>query len=337
MDQSRIVVYLNQNTTDTTLEKENFDYGGELSVLDDKTLRLLCCQNPSEPQVLVAQKLRFDLLSVNKKEEEKNHELNALLHSLFVEQRDCLLLHMTAQQTRQMMFLVEAFIIQANVKLRQQSLKLERCAIRYKHLVEGMAATGLDTECSFSDTRQLMNWLLNEYFMRFSLVTGHVALELEYFVCNTKKNSHFSVKFHILLVAMDELNQGTLCGLRCYFTNDPIVAALSVTKLTSYMRQAAESNPNGPLYMLIMCHVFATGCQINCSNVQLLGLAHLAREQRDSGQESVDNVSDIISKQIPSPSYSNLSISETQTENNCQMLLRFTWLPRGVGDELSRG
>lgn len=310
MDQSRIVVYLNQNITDTTQEKENFDYGGEVSVMDDKTLRLRCCQNTSEPQVLVAQKLRFDLLSVDKNEDEKNFELNTLLHSLFVEQRDCLLLHMTAQQTRQMMFLVDAFIIQANVKLRQQSLQLERCAIRYKHLVEGMAATGLDTECSFTDTRQLMNWLLNEYFMRFSLVTGHVALELEYFVFNTKKSNHFCVKFHILLVAMDELNQGTLCGLRCYFTNDPIVAALSVTKLTSYMREAAVSSPK-PLYMLIMCHVLATGCQIDCSNVQLLGLAHLAREQRDYGQERVDNVSDIIPRQLRPLPYYNLSISET--------------------------
>lgn len=300
MDQSRIVVYLNQNITDTTQEKENFDYGGEVTVMDDETLRLRCCQNTSEPQVLVAQKLRFDLLSVDKSENEKNFELNTLLHSLLVEQRDCLLLHMTAQQNRQMMFLVDAFIIQANVKLRQESLQLKRCAIRYKHLVEGMAATGLDTECSFTDTRQLMNWLLTEYFMRFSLVTGHVALELEYFVYNTKKNDHFCVKFHILLVAMDELNQGTLCGLRCYFTNDPIVAALSVTKLTSYMREAAESSPT-PLYMLIMCQVLATGCQIDCSNVQLLGLAHLAREQRDSGQERVDNVSDIISWQFPPP------------------------------------
>lgn len=316
MVQSRIVVYLNQNNTDTplpgaALEDTDLHYGGEVSVLDEKTLRLLCCQNTSKPQVLVAQKLRFDVLSVDKNEDHKNLELNTLLHSLFVEQRDCLLLHLTAQRAYHMMFLVDAFIIQANVKLRQQSLQLESCAVRYKQLIEGMASTGLDTECSFSDSRHLINWLLNEYRMRSVLATGHEALELEYFVSNRELGVHFSVKFHILLVAMEELNQGTLCGLRCYFSNDPIVAALSVTKLTSYVRQAAESDSGRPLYVLMMCHVLATGCQVNCSNVQLLGLAHVARKQRDSGQEKVDSVSGINLNQV-SPSYS-LSISETQS------------------------
>lgn len=296
MVQSRIVVYLNQSSNDpanpsSALEDRDMHYGGEVSVLDDKTLRLLCCQNTSKPPVMVAQKLRFDVLSVDKNEDHKNLELNTLLNSLFVEQRDCLLLHLTAQRGYHMMFLVDSFIIQVNVKLRQESLQLETCTVRYKQLIEGMASTGLDTECSFSDSRHLINWLLNEYRMRTGLATGHEALELEYFVSNKENGIYFSVKFHILLVAMEELNQGTLCGLRCYFSNDPIVAALSVTNLTSYVRHAAESDPDRPLYVLMMCHVLVTGFQVNCSNVQLLGLAHLAREQRDFGQERVEKVS----------------------------------------------
>ncbi|KAH8406706.1 hypothetical protein KR222_007312, partial [Zaprionus bogoriensis] len=186
-----------------------------------------------------------------------------------VEQRDCMLMHLTAQRGYHLMFLVDALIIQANVKLRQESMQLVSCTVRYRQLVEGLDCNSQDSECSFSDTKQFITWLLNEYRMRSAQTTGHEALEVEYQVLNKQLGTRFRVKFHILLVAMDQFSQGTLCGFRCYFSNDPIVAALSVTQLTSYVRQAAESEAAKPLYMLMMCHVLVADCEVNCTNVQL--------------------------------------------------------------------
>ncbi|XP_064550129.1 uncharacterized protein LOC135436462 [Drosophila montana] len=294
MVQTRVIVYLNQNSgeiqTGAAIKKDTFQYGGEVSVSDDKTLRLLCCQNASKPHVLVAQKLRFDMLCAQRNEEHKERELKALLHTLLVDQRDCLLMHLAAERGYHLMFLVDTLIVQINVKLQQESLQLIGCAVRYRHVVEGTSSSSLDTQSNFSDMKHLMSWLLNEYRMRTALATGHEALEVHYVLTREEQGSRFSVKFHILLVAMEEMCLGTLCGLRCYLSNDLLTAALSVTELTTYMRQAAEENTGKSLYMLMLCHVLVTGSQVNCKNVQLLGLAHLATEQRDAIQERVETV-----------------------------------------------
>lgn len=295
MAQTRVIVYLNQTQNEKessdVVKKDSFQYGGEVSILDDKTLRLLCSQNSCKPQVFVAQKLRFDMLSSQKIEEHKERELITVLQTLFVDQKDCLLMHLTAERGYHLMFLVDALIIQVNVKLQQESLQLENCAIHYKHLVEGASPNGLDTQCNFGNIRQLMSWLLTEYRMRTAVAMGHEALEVQYVVASEEHGTRFKVKFHILLVAMEEMCMGTLCGLRCYLSHDPLTAALSVTELTTYIRQAAEANTSKPLYMLLMCHVLVTGCQVNCKNVQLLSLAHLAYKQQDSNQDRIETVS----------------------------------------------
>ncbi|KAH8381336.1 hypothetical protein KR093_002822, partial [Drosophila rubida] len=186
-----------------------------------------------------------------------------------VEQRDCLLLHLTAQRGYNLMFLVDTLIVQINVRLQQQSLQLQRCDMHYRHIVEGSNCNPLDTHCIFRDTKHLMAWLLNEYRLRTSLAKGHEAFEVEYSLLQAEEGQRFSVKLHIVLVAMEELCRGSLCSLRCYFSNDPISAALSVTELTSYVRQAAEQTSSKPLYLLMLCHVLVADSKVNCNHVQL--------------------------------------------------------------------
>ncbi|ALC47838.1 maker256 [Drosophila busckii] len=233
---------------------------------------------------MVAQKLRFDAIFANNFEHQNERELNTLLQRLLVEQRDCMLMHLSGQRGNQLMFLIDAFIVQLNVKLQQLGLRLEHGHVRYTHLAEDATATGLDAEYTFNDTCHLMNWLLGEYRMRSALAKGHEALVVEYTVVSQKQPAHwFSVKFHIVLVAMEQFCLGTLCGLRCYFSNDLITAALSITELTSYMRQAADQAMTKPLHMLVLCHVRTSGCtsRIDGQQVQLLGLAQLACQQGD--------------------------------------------------------
>ncbi|XP_017856042.1 PREDICTED: uncharacterized protein LOC108608917 [Drosophila arizonae] len=303
MVQTRVVVYLNQTPNkkqaNGTGKTEFFQYGGEVSVLNDKTLRLLCSQNSGKPQVFVAQKLHFDALSSQKNDEHREREISTLLHTLFMDRKDCLLMHLSAERGYHLMFLVDTLIIQVNVKLQQESLQLESCAIRYKQLVEGASPHGLDTQCNFCDIKHLMGWLLNEYRMRTAVAMGHEALEVQYMVASKSHGVRFTVKFHILLVAIEEMCIGTLCGLRCYLSHDPLTAALSVTELTTYIRQAAEENSNKPLYMLLVCHVLVTGCQVNCKNVQLLGLAHLAYRKQDSTQDRIEAVNIIPAANLP--------------------------------------
>ncbi|KAH8310514.1 hypothetical protein KR044_001739, partial [Drosophila immigrans] len=186
-----------------------------------------------------------------------------------VDQRDCLLLHLTSQRGYNLMLLVDTLIVQINVQLQLQGLQLERCDMHYRHIVEGSSCRKLDAHCTFRNTKQLMAWLLNEYRLRTSLATEHEAIQVEYSVLHSDQGQRFSVNLHIVLVAMEELCRGTLCSLRYYFSNDPISAALSITQLTSYVRQAAEETKSKPLYLLMLCHVLVAGSKVNCNHVQL--------------------------------------------------------------------
>ncbi|KAM8704680.1 hypothetical protein ACLKA7_009182 [Drosophila subpalustris] len=159
-----------------------------------------------------------------------------------------------------------------------------------------------------SDTKHLMDWLLNEYRVRTALATGHEALQVEYSVVEKNLDIRFSVTFHILLLSMEEFCRGSLCSFRCYLSNDPITAALSITELTTYLRQAAELDSSKPLYTLMYFHVLAIDGRVNCNTVQLLGLAHLACKQGDSGQDRVET------NQVPQAVSKRISDSQIQLE-----------------------
>ncbi|XP_034117248.1 uncharacterized protein LOC117576533 [Drosophila albomicans] len=327
MAETRVVVQLTENhgsdQENAASIADDFPFGGELNVLDKKTLRLLCCQNATKPQVMVAQKLRFDALYVNNNEEHKLRELNTLLNNLFEEQRDCLLLHLTAQRGYNLMLLVDTLIVQINVKLQQLCLKLERCDMHYRHIAEGNSCNPLDAHCVFQDTKQLMAWLLNEYRLRTSLAQGHEAFQVEYSVVHPEQGYRFSVNLHIVLVAMEELCRGTLCSFRCYFSNDPISAALSITELTSYVRHAGEQVADKPLYLLMLCHVLVTDSKINCNHVQMLGLANLAcKHEQDQQKDHYEPLAiTSISSHNPLLQFEQLSNSLKEV-NDCFKLVQ---------------
>ncbi|XP_017038348.1 uncharacterized protein [Drosophila kikkawai] len=260
---------------------DTFQYGGQVSVLDDRTLRLLYCQNASKPHLLLAQKFRFDVLTT----QECGDEIPALLHCLFVERRDGFAMHLRVKRECHLMFLLDTLVIQVNAKLQREELHLERGIVRFRKLLEedqrGSTGNSMQTQSAFCDTQGLMLWLLNQYRLRADLSTGvgHDALEVEYLVAHKERGIQFSVRLFVLLVAFEELSVSSLCGLRCYFSDDLITSTLVGTELISFMQYATNQSRSKPLYMLIMFHVLASGSQVDARNAQLLVLAHLASQQ----------------------------------------------------------
>lgn len=303
MEQTRVVVMLsNSNSDQEPTEKggetfsgpatgrphsmtstgDTFQYGGQVNVLDERTLRLLYCQNASRPHLLLAQKFRFDVLTT----QEKGDEIPALLHSLFVDQRDGFVMHLRVERECHLMFLLDALVIQVNGKLQREELRLERGIVRFRKLLEeersSSGGNSMQTQCAFTDSHGLMVWLLNQYRMRADLSTGpgHEALEVEYVVERSERGGPFTVRLYVLLVALEELSVTSMCGLRCYFSDDLLTSSVVGTELISFMQHAANQPRSNPLYVLILVHVTARSSQMDANNVQLLSLAHLATQQR---------------------------------------------------------
>ncbi|XP_020817290.1 uncharacterized protein LOC110190950 isoform X2 [Drosophila serrata] len=268
---------------------DTFQYGGEVSILDDRTLRLLYCQNASKPHLLLAQKFRFDVLTT----QECGDEIPALLHCLFVERRDGFAMHLRVERECHLMFLLDTLVIQVNGKLQREGMQLERGIVRFRKLQEedqrGNTGNSMQTQSAFSDTHGLMLWLMNQYRMRADLSTGvgHDALEVEYLVAHKETGIQFSVRLFVLLVAFEELSVSSLCGLRCYFSDDLITSSLVGTELISFMQYATNQSRSKPLYMIILFHVTTSGSQVNARNAQLLVLAHLASQQHSPQLDTV--------------------------------------------------
>ncbi|KAH8383571.1 hypothetical protein KR009_009335, partial [Drosophila setifemur] len=195
------------------------------------------------------------------------------------ERRDGFAIHLRVERECHLMFLLDTLVIQVNMKLQREGLRLERGVVRFRKLLEeegrhGRSGTGgnsMQTQCAFSDSHGLMVWLLNQYRMRADLSTGpgHEALEVEYMVEQTESGVQFSVHLYVLLVAMEELSVSSLCGLRCYFSDDQMTSSLVGTELISFMQHAANQARTKPLYTLILFNVLARDFQVDAKNVQL--------------------------------------------------------------------
>nr|XP_017089299.2 uncharacterized protein LOC108120260 isoform X1 [Drosophila bipectinata] len=261
---------------------DTFQYGGQVNVLDERTLRLLYCQNASRPHLLMAQKFRFDAVTT----QENGDEIPGLLHCLFVERRDGFVMHLKVQRECHLMFLLDSLVIQVNGKLQREGLRLDHGIVRFRKLLDDEKSSSdgnrMQTQCAFNDSHGLMVWLLNQYRMRADLSTGpgHEALEVEYVVEQAERGVQFSVRLYVLLVAMEELSVTSMCGLRCYFSDDLMTSSLVGTELISFMQHAVNQPRSHPLYMLMLVHVLARSSQMDAKNVQLLSLAHLATQQR---------------------------------------------------------
>ncbi|XP_034663638.1 uncharacterized protein LOC117898390 [Drosophila subobscura] len=276
-----------------------FENGGQVSILDEKTLRLVYCQNASKPHLLMAQSCHFDVLT----DKENENELPAVLQAMFVDRRDGFIMHLKVERECHLMFLLDALVIQLKAKLQRGSLRLVGGTVRFRKLLEddrgGEGGNTLETHFAFNNVHGLMTWLLNQYRMRADLSTGpgHEALEVEYFVSHLEQDLKFNVRLYVLLVAMEELSVSSLCGLRCYFSDDWLTSALVATELTSFIQEAADEPRSKPLYMLVLFHVLATGHQVDAKNVQLLSLAHLiSRRQHSQHQDQMSSTSSSLSQ-----------------------------------------
>ncbi|XP_030371385.1 uncharacterized protein LOC115621773 [Scaptodrosophila lebanonensis] len=341
MNFTRVVVFVNDNKKSTgtvsegLAEKEGrFGYGGELHLLDRTSLRLLCCQNASKPHVLLAKKLHFDSLVSSGAIDNTQTELSGLLHWMFTNQRDGLLLRLTPNRNCNFMFLMNALAVQVTEKLEELRLKLERGQVRYRQLVEEQTlprcgcASRLETQFNFSHTGELFSWFVNEYRLRAGLATGHELVEVEYHVEQKEKNLKFCVKFGVVFVAMSDLGLEGLCALRSYFSNDVITAALARTALAKYLRHVTEDADRKPVVVLLLCHVLTTGAKIDAANVQLLGLAHLAYRQDKPGLEREESVrtATLASDHLPAYTSSMAPLTELnqlkhlEEENNANII-----------------
>ncbi|KAH8242566.1 hypothetical protein KR032_000073, partial [Drosophila birchii] len=192
-----------------------------------------------------------------------------------VERRDGFAMHLRVERECHLMFLLDTLVIQVNGKLQREGMHLERGIVRFRKLLEedqrGNTGNNMQTQNAFSDTQGLMLWLLNEYRMRADLSTGvgHDALEVEYLVVHKETGIQFSVRLFVLLVAFEELSVSSMCGLRCYFSDDLITSTLVGTELISFIQYASHQSRGKPPYMLILFHVMASGLQVDPRNVQL--------------------------------------------------------------------
>ncbi|XP_016973793.1 uncharacterized protein LOC108040724 [Drosophila rhopaloa] len=275
---------------------ETFQYGGQVSVLDEHSLRLVYCQNASNPHLLLAQRFHFDVLGTH----ESGDEIATLLTYLFVGRRDGFLMHLRVNRECHLMFLLDTLVIQVRLKLQREGLHLDHGIVRFRKLLEeedGRSGSGnrLPTERSFSDIHGLMLWLLNQYRMRAGLSTGpgHEALEVEYVVSSQQRHIQFSVRLHVLLVAMVELSESSSLGLRWYFRDDQMTSPVVATELVSFMLHISKGSRGHHLYMPVLVHVVATDSQVDSLNAQLLSLAHLVGRQNHHQPEILSSPSSI--------------------------------------------
>ncbi|XP_070072793.1 uncharacterized protein [Drosophila takahashii] len=282
MEQIRAVVQLSDSKTD---RKPNYpgagspgrdQDGGQVSILDDHSLRLLRCQNKkSKPHLLMSQNLHFDVLSTR----ESGQEIPVLLENLFGKKRDAFLIHLKVRRECHLMFLLDTLVIQVRSKLQSQGLRIEQGALWFRKLLEDDGVGNhLKTYHSFGDLHELMLWLLNQYRMRAQLSTGpgHEALEVQYMVSPEDTRIPFSVRLSILLVATEELSVESLLGLRYYFNDEQTESEVVSTELIDFMQRVIELGRRNSLYMPVFFHVMATNSQVDKQNAQLLSLAHLA-------------------------------------------------------------
>ncbi|KAH8251658.1 hypothetical protein KR038_004295, partial [Drosophila bunnanda] len=190
-----------------------------------------------------------------------------------VERRDGFAMHLRVERECHLMFLLDTLVIQVNGKLQREGMYLERGIVRFRKLLEedqrGNTGNSMQTQSAFSDTHGLMLWLMNQYRMRADLRVGHDALEVEYLVAHKETGIQFSVRLFVLMVAFEELSVSSLCGLRCYFSDDLITSTLVGTELISFIQYASNQSRSKPLYMLILFHVMASGSQVDARNAQL--------------------------------------------------------------------
>ncbi|XP_017067161.2 uncharacterized protein LOC108105214 [Drosophila eugracilis] len=266
-------------------QAEAFQYGGQVSILDGHSLRLLYCQNSSKPHLLMAQKFHFDVLST----QESVVEIPILLNNLFGKRRDGFLMHMRVNRECHLMFLLDTLVIQVRSKLKSEGLSLDHGIVRFRKLLEEEEGNSLQVERAFSDIHGLMLWLLNQYRMRAELSTGpgHEALEVEYMVSSEERRLQFSVRLYILLVATEELSADSMRGLRYYFYDRQISSAVVGTELINFMLHVTQRSRNQNLYFLMLCHVLSTNSEVDAQNAQLLSLAHLVSRRSCLQEDSM--------------------------------------------------
>jgi len=266
---------------------QGFQYGGQVNILDEHSLRLLYCQNSSKPHLIMCQKFHFDVLSTR----ECGQEIPILLNHLFGKRRDGFLIHLRVRRECHLMFLLDTLVIQVRSMLQGEGLHLYQGALRFRKLLEDDEGNSLQVERAFDDLHGLMLWLLNQYRMRAQLSTGpgHEALEVEYMVSSEDRRLRFRVRLSILLVAMEELSVDSLRGLHGYFHDEEIEPAVPSTELIDFMMHVTKRSRGQSLYMPVMFHVVATNSQVDAQNAQLLSLAHLV--SRQNGTQSGSQVS----------------------------------------------
>ncbi|XP_050745220.1 uncharacterized protein LOC108024998 [Drosophila biarmipes] len=263
---------------------QGFQYGGQVSILDEHSLRLLYCQNSSKPHLIMSQKFHFDVLSTR----ESGQEIPILLNTLFGKRRDGFLVHLRAKRECHLMLLLDTLVIQVRSVLQAEGLHLDQGALRFRKLLEDDEGNSMQVERAFDDLHGLMLWLLNQYRMRAQLSTGpgHEALEVEYTVSSEERRSRFRVRLSILLVAMEELSVDSLRGLHGYFNDEQVEPAAVSTELIDFMMHVTNRSRGQSLYMPVMFHVVSTNSQVDAQNAQLLSLAHLVSRQSSSHSDS---------------------------------------------------
>ncbi|XP_017039370.1 uncharacterized protein LOC108086834 [Drosophila ficusphila] len=277
---------------------EAFQHGGQISVLDRHSLSLVRCHNPSNPHLLLTQKLHFDVLCT--RESESGDEIAGLLSNLFERRRDGFLMHLKVKRECHLMLLLDTLAIQVRSKLQREGLHLDHGLVRFAKLLEedhgrsgSWNGNGLQAQSSFKDLHGLMLWLLTQYRMRAERSTGpgHEALEVEYAVSSEERRLQFSVRLHVLLVASEELSAMSMQGLRRNFGDQQVTSAVQVTELTSFVMRVFKRSRGQVLYMPVLFHVVSTNSQVDARNAQLLSLAHLISQHSSHRPDSVSSIS----------------------------------------------